>query len=697
MPRSSPLKNNFAAGELSPLLEGRTDIEQYTAGVKLCKNYVPIVQGPVTRRPGTQYVADTKGAGASPKARLIPFQFSTEQAYVLEVGHQYIRFFYDPDGNGLVRLESPPGTPVEVATTYSTQHLQNIQYTQSADVLYLVHPDFPPAKLQRTSATSFTLTDLDLLDGPYFPINTTTTTLNLSGTTGSVTVTASSNVFTANDVGRLIRWRDPANEWTWLEITAYASAVSVTATIRGQDASATGATTFWRLGVFATSTGFPSTVAFFDQRLFLAGSPSAPQRLDGSVIGDFENFQPTAVDGIVADNNAVSTTLLASTVNSIQWMLDEEKGLFVGTTGGEWLVSPADTTSTITPTNIRQDRSSTFGSLLPDGSTSSPVKGEQVTRAGSNIVFIQKSHKRVFQLDYEDSRDGFETSDISLTSEHLPAGGVEAVTFSSAPYPIIWAVRTGGILIGVTYDRSIGVVGWHRHVVGGVSSAQGDPATVESVAVIPGPSGRDDYVVLLTGRWINGAFVRQIEYLTEYWRDGDLQENAWFSDAAVQYSGAATTTITGLDHLEGETVSILADGAVHPDKVVSSGQITLDREATKATVGLQIIADGQLLRFETGAADGTAMGKTQRIHRLFVRLWQTLGFKFGQSADELDEVIFRTDNDAMDTAVPLFTGDVELDIDQDYSNQVEVYFRQDQPLPGTILAFMPHIKTEDRG
>jgi hypothetical protein len=448
----------------------------------------------------------------------------------------------------------------------------------------------------------------------------------------------------------------------------------------------TAATTFWRLGVWSDTTGYPNTTTFFDQRLFFGGAAAAPQRLDGSVIGDFENFTPTEPDGTVVDDNAVSATLLASTVNAIRWMLDDEKGLFVGTTGGEWLVSPAVTTSTITPTNVKQKRSSTRGS-----------KEVQPVRAGDNILFVQRGGRQVWELNYQDSRDGFETFDISIFSEHLTTGGFTEMTFAQSPYPTVWMIRADGTLIGITYDREREVIGWHQHVFGGVSDANGTQSVVESVISIPATVGDNDYVVAVVQRWVDGATVRYVEYLDKYWRDGFATEDISFSDSSVMYDGVATTTISGLDHLEGETVTVQADGAAHPDKTVSSGEITLDREATKATVGLQIFADGQLLRFESGAADGTAMGKTQRMHRLIARMWQTLGMKVGENADNLDEVTFRTSADEMDNPPALFTGDMELPFEQDYSDEALVFFRQDQPFPGTILAFMPHMKTEDRG
>jgi hypothetical protein len=308
------------------------------------------------------YVADVKDSTKA--TRLERFEFSTVQAYILEIGDQYIRFFRNEG-----RLENPPGTPVEVATPYLEADLFNLKFSQSADVLYITHPSYAPRKLVRNSSISWTLSTITFLDGPYLATNTTATTLTLSGTTGSVTVTASAIAginngtgFQATDVGRLIRWKDPANNWTWLTITARASTTSITATISGPNASAGTATINWRLGVWSATTGYPAVSVLFGDRLYFGGSTTYPDRIDGSVVSDYENFAPSNAAGTVADNNAVSFTLNANDVNAIYWLANDEKGLVVGTAAGEWVVRPSTVGEAITPTNINAKRSTKYGS-----------------------------------------------------------------------------------------------------------------------------------------------------------------------------------------------------------------------------------------------------------------------------------------------------------------------------------------------
>jgi hypothetical protein len=762
--RADGQQNNFNGGELSPLVYGRVDLEKYQNGLKLCNNFVPLVQGPVERRPGTKHVAEVKTSAA--KTRVVPFQFSTEQAYILEFGNTYVRFYKD---RGQILSG---GSPVELTTTYVTADLFDLKFTQSADVLYITHPSYPPRKLERLSDTSWTITNITFLDGPYLLTNATATTLGLSGTSGSVTVTASATTginndtgFQTTDVGRLIRWEDAAGNWTWLTITAHTSTTVVTATIDGPNASATTATTDWRLGVWSATTGYPTAVSFHQDRLFFAGPTDNPQRLDGSVTADFENFAPTDPDGTVLDDGAVTRTLSSDQVNAIRWLADDEKGLLVGTSGGEWVERPNDNGGRLTPTNIDAARSSTFGSA-----------NIQPVRVGKSVLFTQKARRKVRELAYVFEDDGFRAPDTTLISEHITRTGITQMAYALEPQPIVWMTLVDGKLIGLTYDRDQQVLGYHRHILGGASDAFGADAKVESIAVIPAPDGASDELYMTVQRYINGGVKRYVEYLTPFWEDSNEQEDAFFvdsgltldepltvtavtratpgvvttstshgfsngdivrfngvggmaelngknykvanvtattfeltdrSDADIDTSGFGAftsggevrkrvTTVGGLSHLEGETVSILAEGAAHPDQVVSSGGVTLDREASRVQAGLAYRSDLQTLRYNIGARTGTAQGKKQRIHRVYVRVFDTLGGKFGSDADSLDVRVYREGGDAMDTAVALFTGDLEIQWDGDYSTEALVYVRQDQPLPMTVQAIFPQLVTEDR-
>lgn len=680
MSKVSPIFESLNAGELSPLLEGRTDFAKYKKGLKLCENWIPLVQGPITRRPGTKFVAEVKTS--SKKVRLVAFEFSTTQAYIIEFGDQYCRFYKD-------RGQILSGGPAyEIVTPYVEADLANLYFAQSADVLYIAHPSYAPRKLSRTGHTAWTLSTIDFSDGPYLATNTTSTTVTPSATTGTgITLTASASLFASTDVGRFVRVKH-STTWGYAEITAFTSATQVTADVVS-NFGATTASADWRLGVWSATTGYPAAVTFYGDRLFWGGCTKYPQRIDGSVVGDYENFAPSSTANVVADDNAVAYSLNANNVNVVKWMSDDEKGLIVGTVGGEWIVRPSNQGEALTPTNVNAKRSTRYGAK----------SGVTPIGAGKATLFVQRAGRKVRELAYVFEDDGFRAPDMTVTASHITKGGVVDMAYQLQPQSIVWAVRGDGVLLGFTYEREQEVLAWHKHPIGGAFGSGG--AVVESVAVIPNPAGDADELWLVVKRTINGSTKRYVEYLTAMWTDeeggptGD-QADAFFVDSGLTYDGAAATTISGLDHLEGATVAILADGATHPSKTVSGGAITLDRSATTVQIGYGYQSNGWTERIEGGSQTGTAQGKTKRIGRIIVRLFQALGLKMGPNASNLDPLIFRTASDPMGAPPPLFSGDKEINNPSTYEKEGRIYFRVDDPLPCTILALMPDVGVYDR-
>ncbi len=765
MPKVSPNQTSFNSGEWSPLMYGRVDLDPYKSAMAICLNAYPLVQGGWTRRPGTYVVEEAKDSTKA--TRVVRFEFSTTQAYVIEFGDLYMRFYrnngpvlltaqditgiskanpgvltyngsdtytagdvvyisgivgmtelngrfarvgtVDAGANTFTLLDmagsninttdfttwSSGGTVAEhytVTTPYVEADLFNLKFIQSADVLYVTHPSYAPRKISRSAHTTWTIGVITFLDGPYLITNTSATTLTLSATTGSVTVTASNPVFTVTtDIGRLIRWKDGAGNWTWLTITATASTTSVTATISGPDASAGTATVNWRLGVWSITTGYPACVTFYEDRLCWAGATNSPQRIDMSKTGDYENMAPSNAAGTVAADNAVGITLNSNDVQVIRWMTNDEKGLLVGTTSSEWIVRPSTATEALSPTNVSAKESTYYGS-----SAVSPIK------AGKATLFVQRSGRKLRELAYIYEVDGFRSPNMTLLSEHITLSGIKDMAYQQEPHSIVWIPRVDGVLAGFTYERDQKALGWHRHTLGGFSNS-GHTATalVESACSIPSADGTRNEVWMVVKRYIGGRSRRYIEYMTKPWDRGDAQEDAIHLDCAMTYDGSATSSITGAHHLAGETVKVWADGAVRPDVVVSAnGVITLDHNASVVQVGYGYNSDGQLLRPEAGAADGTAQGKLQRTHNIVLRLHETAGIKVGANfsttgSGKLTALPFRQTTDATATAVALFSGDKETKWEGDYTTENYVCWRMDHPGPGTVLSVMPKLATQD--
>ena len=728
MARVSSIVTNFQSGELSPRLEGRIDLQKYANGVQQLTNMLVFPQGGATRRPGTYYAGSSKSNG---KVRLIPFEFSDEQAYVIELGANYMRFY--TDGGLLVS----GGSAVEVATPYSVTEIFELNYTQSADVIFFAHKNHEPAKLTRTTATSFTFSDITFTDGPYLDENLTDTTLYASADTGTVTITASADLFTSADVGRLIRFREVLevtyDEWAagtsyannefvrydghvykqvtgstqtsgntppvhtsgtetyggidweyrhddtgYAKITVFTSATVVTAVVQEDDGGvsvlphnvigSSNATKKWSLGAFGGDQGFPRAVAFYEERLYYAGTTGQPQTIFGSVTADFENHTPGT-----EDDKAINVTIASDQVNVIKHMI-QGRFLQILTSSAEFTLSGGTGTQPVTPTNVNVLRETTFGA-----SNVRPV------RAGSSTIMVQKGQTKVKEITFNLDVDGLTGRDLTVLAEHLARVGLDDMTWQQEPELVLWFVRSDGELLGLSYDPQNNTIAWHEHTLGGTG-------VVESIASIP--SGSEDQVYLSVKRTINSVETRHIVYMKPIYFGADVTD-AFYVDSGLTYSGSATTTISGLDHLEGETVQILADGAAHADKTVSSGSITLDRSSTKVHVGYSYNSVVKTLRMEAGADDGVSQGKIKRIHGVTVRFLDSVGAEVGPDANNLDRIPFRDSSMAMDEAVPMFDGDKEIFFPSGYDNDARVLVRQTQPLPMTILAIMRRSNTFD--
>ena len=757
MAKASPAFTNFTAGELSPRLDGRTDLAKYQNGCKTLQNFIVHPHGGASRRPGTTFVREVKNSAHN--VRLIPFEFNVTQTYILEFGDQYFRIH--KDGGTVVSS----GSPVEVTTPYAHTDLDKLKFTQSADVMYIVHPDFAPRKITRTSHTAWTIAEVDFLRGPMGEANTTSTTLVASARTGSVTITASANVFVSTDVGRLVQLHEG-----FAKITGFTSATSVTATVQDNaegraelmpsytattisahegDPSATGlehndryqdtagqfveqgfkvgqkvvvtgftsaanneasaiivratddtillapsadlvdeaagdsvtiagkleASTEWALGAFSTATGFPSAVTFYEQRLVFASTTSQPQTLFFSVGGSFEDFA-AGTDG----DDALTYTLGSNQVNIIRY-LQAGRVLLIGTSGGEFVVTSSED-APLSPTNAVVKRQATYGSA-----DIQPVQVANVT------LFVQRAKRKLRELVFDLNTDSYQAPDMTLLAEHITESGIKEMSLQQEPDNVVWCVLENGKFVGMTYRREENVVAWHEHLLGGAFGTDAF-GHAESVATIPGDLNEDD-TYLVVKRTIGGATKRFIEYFKTF-DFGEDVEDAFFVDSGATYSGSAATNITGLDHLEGQTVSILANGAVHPDKVVSSGAVTLDFSVTKAHIGLNFTSTLQTMRIDAGGTEGTAQGKTKRIHEVVLRLFRTVGVLVGSSETEIDRIPFRSSAGAMTSATPLFTGDKEIEFRGGFDTDGFIVVQQNQPLPLTIIGIFPRLITYDQ-
>lgn len=842
MPHANPIQTNMTGGEISPKLYGRVDTAKYQNGMKTIENFIVMPHGGARKRPGSKFVHYTKDNGA---VRLVPFVYNADQAYVLEFGNLYIRFFTnggiltqtaqnitgiskanpgvvtysgsDTYANGdrvvisgVVGMTEVNGREfavanvnagantfelsgintssygtwtsggtvaeiIEVVTTYATAELDDLTFTQSADTLFIADTSHALAKLVRNSATSWTLSNVSVLRGPWRNLNNDeTVTIKANDHSGTVTLGSSASLFDTLMQGGKFKLYAPSrgageSEWgtnvtdsptvgdfwshngnvyevmtvtgspeptdrypppvhqtgtvtqhlsgntavsTALKfihkgfgiatITAFASSTSVTAAVYGGygylnipaqlvDPAMTGGaaanaryrepTSFWQEGAWSDYRGHPGILCLFEQRLIAANNGSQTQTFWGSVSGNFTDFE----EGVL-DNQALNYTIGSEQADVIRWM-SPGKQLLIGTTDAEYVVSANNLNEALTPTNIRVARETTYGS-----SPCNPV------RVGNAVLFMQRrgdpdnNGRKMREMAYSFEIDAFVANDLTIWSEHITGEGVTKLAYQADPDSLVWGVRADGYLPCLTYERAQEVVAWHKHWLGGYSDS-GDTArtSVEQAVSIPGTSSDELWVV--ANRYINGGTVRYIEYLS-HWDAYVEKEDGIFCDSAITYSGSAATTITGLWHLIGETVTVLADGAVIADKTVSAtGTISLITAASKVHIGLPYTSILSTLDLEAGAAQGTAQGRKKRIANVTLRVDRSLGGSAGSSSSKVDPLIFNDVDEVTTTSSALFTGDKSIPMPSGWEDEASVYITHDKPLPFTVIAIIPEITT----
>lgn len=675
--RASVLQSNFTAGEISPLLLARADIAKYSAGAELLENFLILPFGGLKKRPGMRYLTATKTTN---KTILIPFRFSIEQTYMIEAGPNYFRFFSD---RAIVTVSDTDLTPYEIASPYTEEMLHEVKFVQSADILFITHPQVRPKQLMRYGPANWQLIDFGFKDGPYLDVNPPSTgiTIALSASSGTVTATANAAVFdAARDVGRCLRV-GPVTDWGWGYITAVASTSSATVQIQETPGS-TVATTNWRLGAWYVG-NWPSVATFHEERLWFAKTATQPQTVWASRTGDFNNFSPTSkigtADEAVLDDSGVTYTLGADDVNAIRWLVST-RNLVALTDSAEFSLAPGSSSGAgITPTSVRVKRETRRGCA-----DVRPVLIDSV------LLFIQRHARKMREYSYNYLQDSAQSIDITIMSEHISKSGFVSMAYQQEPYSMIWATREDGELVTLTFNKDQQVVGWARHPLPGTD------ARAEYVASIPGDVEDDVYII--TTRTVGGQKVQYLEAVDpEFYPANEYDKNeAFFLDCALSYHGSPTSRVIGMSHLVGETVSIMADGSIYPDQVVADdGSIDLTQYEALQTasvihVGYNYLARLKTIRFEAGAADGTSQTRTGRIHKVGLIFNETLGVKVGVSEDKLEELLFRYASDSMDISPPLRTGSEVLDLmGSEYALQRQFYLESYQPYPCTVLAVVP--------
>lgn len=663
----SYIQVNVTRGEVSPYLQARGDLEHYRGGLARMRNWVAMRFGGMTRMPGSVYYGATKHADRF--SRWIGFEFNRDETYAIEVGHQYFRFW-----TYLGRVETAPNTAYEVAHGYDEEDLPYIQYRQLGDVIYITCEGYKPKTLTRITETNWVFADYVYDDGPYLPVNSTTTTADPAATSGAQTVTFSSLTginngagFSNADIGRQLRFLADNGVWFWGRITAVGSTTTVTITFT-ETLPNHNASKNWRLGAWSGVTGYPAAVGIYEDRLGFGGTPFEPLNVWYSVNGDYDNH---AISAPLVDDDAINLRMTGGKLNAVQWLADG-RDILVGTEGSLRAIGRNDMSGAMSPTNARQRTESALPcTYIP------PILIENM------VLMLDIYRTKIYEAGYTQEVDGYLARELSAVNEHLVAKGIRDWVYQSTPHKIMWMVTDEGTLLASTYDRDQKVFGISECDLGGDSY-------VEAILSMPGVDKDGDQLWFMVRREIDGNVKRYVEYLSSFYRDGySEQDYPIYAHCSGTYGGLETNSLTGLDHLEGETVGIWADGVDAGDAVVTDGEITWPEELSAELVvfGLRQLSDARTNRLMIETQDGTTLGRRVNVGSVLLDLYQTYDLYAGTPGQAMNKLRTEeeTEENPYEPAV-LRTGSYPVNLDDSWENNGVIILQTNSMHPATIRA-----------
>lgn len=443
-------------------------------------------------------------------------------------------------------------------------------------------------------------------------------------------------------------------------ITEYVSPTVVKGTVKKQLAS-TDETRDFAFAAWNGEKGYPSATGFYEDRLVFAGSKGFPQTFWTSKTGDYYNFG-TSIPS--ADDDGITATLNGGQMNGIKAIIAFGEMLLL-TAGGEFKVSGGG--KAITGSNVLSQPQEYRG-----------VSDVNPVTIGSRIIYVQHQGNIIRDLAYSYDVDKYTGDDLNLLASHLFEGHkIISMTYQQIPNSIVWCVRDDGLLLGLTYIKEQDIYAWHQHTTAG--------GKFVSVCNIGGSTEDKLYAVIERGG----------QYYVEIMESRDKSANVedqFFVDSGITYEGEPTDEISGLEHLEGYTVAILADGNVLPQQTVENGKVLLGNKYKKVHVGLPIDAEIKTLPIDFTAQDGTYLSRKKRIATVTLLLKDSRGGLFGMKENELNEFKWRS-NEAYGEPISLQTGKFKVTIKAaTYDETQQIIIKQPDPLPMTVLSLIPEIE-----
>ncbi|MDR6847180.1 hypothetical protein [Sphingomonas sp. BE137] len=733
-----PIATSFNGGELSPRMGGRVDTAIWAVGMDTCENFVPTVEGALVKRPGFEYIRPA----ATTASWLTEFRFNLTQDYVIEWSDYRLRFYTNGG-----RIETAPGVPYEVIVPYTAAEAPYVSFQQSYDRLYLDHENHPPARLTRTSGSTFVYDVAPLVNGPFSDQNVDETrTVTVSAATGAgITIAASSPIFLAGHVGALFKieaadfstipaWEvgidavavgskrrsdgkvyvaasagrtgtsqpihTSGTEWDgsqtgtdingkgpfgvqWTYLHDRYGIVSITA-VAGDGLSAT-ADVVRRLPDSVTSVAtFRWSHAAFSAA---AGWPSVVLA-NGGRLCHFKQFELLAsVSGDYLNHVTTTSSGLLAGDLAFRRTLSTEDPVLWAVGDRKIVVGTASREIAIGAINSAQAIGGDNIEAVPQSFYGSDrVFPVQIGTAG---IFVQRSGRKLRQAQYDFGQDRYIAENMTVWCRHITRGGVLQLAYQKEPEELLFGVRGDGQLLVHPHAPEQQIKGFSRIIHG--------DGTVLSATTIANADGRRDEVWVLVRR---ADGVKSVQRMAAWRDDGDPISAAFFVDSGTTATAAAGQThFTGATHLANKAVAVLADGGVVDGVTVAAegsfdipASVVPQDRAYTVTVGVRYTAAVVTLPPELKSQTGTSQGVRQRIVRLALRLIETAGLKIGVQGGKLDNLIDRPSAGYMDAPVPLFTGDTERPVSGGWDRSGRATFTSSEPLPAVIVAALPKIE-----
>ena len=633
MARLRQIKTTFTSGEISRRLLGRGDLTAYENGALSLRNVFIHPTGGLSRRSGLAYVDTVAGNG-----RLIDFEFNTQQTYLLVLTDLQMDIYQDG-----VKIET-------LNTPWSETQLKQIHWTQSADTLLICHPVIPPQKLTRSGAGVWSIgqwffytDDNGVNHQPTFKFADQEVTLNPSGSSGSITLTASAPIFSPLHAGTFLSIGGKQ-----VEVTSYASP-TVVDVLTIEDLETTEATSNWEEQAFSTLRGWPVSVAFHQDRLVIGGSRDLPNRLWLSKSGDIWNFDL----GEGLDDEAIEFSILSDQVNAIRSVFSG-RDLQVFTSGAEWQVVG----SPLTPATVQIDRQTRIGSLIDRNVPPVDIDGA--------TIFVARSGREIREFLYTDIEAAYQATDVSLLAQHLIKNPIDQAF--DKQNRLLHFVLSDGTMATLTNYRAEKVSAW---------TLQNTDGNFTAIAVV----GDDVYVMVNR----NGTYT--IEY---------FDDNLYCDSGLTGTSETPTLIWSGLDHLNGQTVTIKADDIVQNSQIVSGGSITLSATAISVEIGLPFTHIIEPLPPSSLSSNGA--GRATRLIEGVFRVEDTaaITLDIGRGLDDIPLRDFG-EKPILDAPIDPVSKDIIVKAFGWSKDQTKPLWRieQDTPLPFTLLSVTTELKVND--